>query len=376
MKPLDGIKVLDLTHAHAGPICTLFLGALGAEIIKIEPPWGEMTRFFPPLIKDVSPYFAFLGRCKKSVTLNLKESRGKELFKEMVKRVDIVVENFSPGTMEELGIGWKSLKEINPGIILASISGFGQTGPWKDRRSYDPIAQAASGFTWLMKDMINEGIGPQYAPEAIGDTIPGLFSLIGVLAALNMKNETGQGQWIDVAQMDSMIAVLQSFSFWNLADTTFIEAVKMRSDHIYGIYQAKDGDLSISITEGRISDWVRQLLDVEEIKTEDIKDWVADKKVEKVVEILSEKGIPVSPINDLDQVLNNPQAREREMFVKVDHTTLGEMELPGFPIKFSDAESDITVPAPVLGEQNDEVFKELLNLNQSEIEELRKKGII
>lgn len=199
MKPLEGVRVLDLTHAHAGPICTLYMAAMGAEVIKIEPPWGERTRFFPPLVERVSPYYAFLNRCKKGVTLNLKEPRGKQIFMEMVKKADIVVENFSPGTMEELGLGWDTLKDLNPSVIFCSISGFGQTGPWRDRRSFDPIAQAASGYMWLMKDSIDPEGPPLQAPEAIADTIPGFTALIGILAALNHRHISGGGQRIDVA---------------------------------------------------------------------------------------------------------------------------------------------------------------------------------
>ena len=189
MTALKGIRVLDLSHAHAGPICTMYMAAMGAEVIKIEPQWGEMTRMFPPLVKGQSPYFMFLGRGKKGVTLDLKNPEGKALFKEMVKKADVVMENFSPGTMDRLELGWEVLRELNPRIIYASISGFGHTGPWVNRRSFDPIAQATSGFMWLMKDAINRDGPPIQAPEAIADTIPGFTSLIGILAALVSRRQ-------------------------------------------------------------------------------------------------------------------------------------------------------------------------------------------
>ncbi|RJS86150.1 CoA transferase [Candidatus Bathyarchaeota archaeon] len=263
MKALEGIRVLDLTHAHAGPICTMFLAALGAEVIKIEPPWGEMTRMFPPLVKGVSPYFAFINRCKLGVTLNLKHPKGVELFKRLVKLSDVVVENFRPGTMERLGIGWETLRELNPRIILASISGFGQTGPWRDRRSFDLIAQASSGYMWLVGDSVDPEGPPHLAPEAIADTIPGLSLLIGILAALLYRERTGRGQWIDVAQMDSMIAVSQSFSFWHLARTTMDKAV--RSWGIYDAFKARDGYVAIAVQTGRMEDAMRELMGVEEV---------------------------------------------------------------------------------------------------------------
>ena len=374
MKALEGIRVLDLTHAHAGPICTMFLAALGAEVIKIEPPWGEMTRMFPPLVKGVSPYFAFINRCKLGVTLNLKHPKGVELFKRLVKVSDVVVENFRPGTMERLGIGWETLKELNPRIILASISGFGQTGPWRDRRSFDLIAQASSGYMWLMRDSIDPEGPPHLAPEAIADTIPGLSLLIGILAALIYRERTGRGQRIDVAQMDSMIAVSQSFSFWHLAKTTMDRAV--RSWGVYDAFKARDGYVAIAVQTGRMEDAMRELIGVEEATYEAVAKWVSERTVEEVVDTLVKLGIPVAPVNDLDAVMRNEQARAREMFVKVDHPKLGEILLPGFHIKLSETPGDISRPAPLLGQHNREVYSRLLGLSEEELEELRREGVI
>ena len=222
MTALKGIRVLDLTHAHAGPICTLYMAAMGAEVIKIEPKWGEMTRMFPPLVKGQSPYFLFLGRGKKGVTLDLKNPEGNEMFKELVKGADVVMENFSPGTMDRLGLGYDVLKEINQKIIYASISGFGHTGPWVSRKSFDPIAQAASGYMWVTKDAIAPDGPPLQAPEAIADTVPGFTALIGILAALVSRNETGRGQKVDVAQMDSMIGHVHSMAYDPLTDHIII----------------------------------------------------------------------------------------------------------------------------------------------------------
>ena len=373
---LEGIRVIDLTHAHAGPICTMFLGAMGAEVIKIEPPWGDMTRMFPPLIKGVSPYFAFLDRCKMGITLNLKNPKGLEIFKELVKVSDVVVENFSPGTMDDLGLGWETLRELNPGIVFASISGFGQTGPWSNRRSFDPIAQAASGYMWLMRDTIDPEGPPQLAPEAIADTIPGFTSLIGILAALIYRNRTGRGQRIDVAQMDAMIAVSQSFSFWTLAGTTFRRAARERGVMVSGCHKAKDGYVMFSIPPGRITDWFKELTQMEELTWDSVAEWVAERKMEEVVELLSKAGIPVAPVNDLDSVLRNEHAKARKMFIKVNHPTLGETTEPGFPIKFSETEGDLTTPAPLIGQYNMEVLSRVLGYGKEQIEEFRKEGVI
>jgi len=374
MKALEGIRVLDLTHAHAGPICTMFLAALGAEVIKIEPPWGEITRMFPPLVKGVSPYFAFINRCKLGVTLNLKHPKGVELFKRLVKISDVVVENFRPGTMERLGIGWETLRELNPRIILASISGFGQTGPWRDRRSFDLIAQASSGYMWLMRDSIDPEGPPHLAPEAIADTIPGLSLLIGILAALIYREKTGRGQRIDVAQMDSMIAVSQSFSFWHLAKTTMDRAV--RGFGVYDAFKARDGYVAIAVQTGRMEDAMRELMGVEDVTYEAVANWVSERTVEEVVDTLAKVGVPVAPVNDLDAVMQNEQARARAMFVRVVHPQLGEILLPGFHIKMSETPGDISKPAPLLGQHNREVYSRILGLSEEEIEELRREGVI
>jgi len=376
MSALEGVRVLDLTHAHAGPICTMFLGAMGAEVIKIEPTWGEMTRMYPPLVKGVSPYFMFVDRCKKGVTLNLKDPRGREMFMEMVKKSDVVVENFSAGTMDRLDLGWEVLRGLNPGIIFVSISGFGQYGPWSDRRSFDPIAQAASGYMWTMQEGINPDGPPLQAVEAIADTIPGFSALIGILAALQYRHRTGRGQRIDVAQMDAMIAVMQSFSFWELAGMTFRTAGRTGRVGVSGLHKAADGYVMFSLPEGRITDWFKELLGVEELKREDVERWVAERPVEEVVKLLAETGVPVAPVLDLDQVKANEHAKAREMFVKVHHPTLGEVSLPGFSIKFSETKGDITMPAPLLGQHNEEVYSELLGLSKEGIAELRKEGVV
>ncbi len=376
MSALEGVRVLDLTHAHAGPICTMFLGAMGAEVIKIEPTWGEMTRMFPPLVKGVSPYFMFVDRCKKGVTLNLKDPRGREMFMEMVKKADVVVENFSAGTMDRLDLGWEVLQGLNPGIIFASISGFGQTGPWSDRRSFDPIAQASSGYMWVMQEGINPEGPPLQAVEAIADTIPGFTALIGILAALQYRHRTGKGQRIDVAQMDSMIAVMQSFSFWEIAGMTFRSAARSGRVGVSGLHKAEDGYVMFSLPAGRITDWFKELLGVEELTKEDVEKWVAERPVEEVVGLLAKTGVPVAPVLDLDQVKANEHSKAREMFVKVDHPTLGEVSLPGFPIKFSETKGDMTMPAPLLGQHNEEVYSELLGLSKEKLEELRKEGVI
>ncbi|RLG97335.1 CoA transferase [Candidatus Bathyarchaeota archaeon] len=376
MTALKGIRVLDLTHAHAGPICTLYMAAMGADVIKIEPKWGEMTRMFPPLVKGQSPYFLFLGRGKKGVTLDLKNPEGNDIFKELVKDADVVMENFSPGTMDRLGLEYDVLKEINPRIIYACISGFGHTGPWVNRRSFDPIAQAASGYMWLMKDAIAPDGPPLQAPEAIADTVPGFSALIGILAALVSRTETGRGQKVDVAQMDAMIGTMQSFSFWNIANMSFRTAGRTGRVGVSGLRETSDGYVMFALPPGRITDWFMELLGIEELTQEIVDKWVKERTTDDVVETLEKTGVPVAAVMDLDEVQACPQAKAREMFVKVNHPTMGEIIEPGFPIKVSETKGDISAPAPLLGEHNVEVYKRLLGYSEEKIEELRKKGVI
>jgi crotonobetainyl-CoA:carnitine CoA-transferase CaiB-like acyl-CoA transferase len=376
MQALEGIRVLDLTHVQAGPIVTLYMAGMGAEVIKVEPLWGEMSRMTPPLVKGQSPYFLYLNRGKKDITLNLKQEEGLDIFKELVKKSDIVIENFSAGTMDRMGLGWEVLKELNPGIIYASICGFGHTGPWKDRRSFDPIAQATSGYMWLNRDDLNEPGPPILASEAIADTIPGFTCLIGILAALNYRNRTGKGQRVDVAQMDSMIAVMRSYSFWTLADTTFRRAARKHRIGVSGLHKTQDGYVMFSLPAGRITDWFMELLDVDELKPEEVEKWVSERKTDEVVKLLERAGVPVGPVLNLQDVLENPQAKSREMFVKVDHPAAGEMTQPGFPIKFSETKGDFSQPSPSLGQHNDEILSKVLGFSEDKIRKLKNSGIV
>jgi len=208
MGPLKGLKILDLTRVLAGPYCTMILGDLGADVIKVEmPSSGDDSRHFGPFQNGESAYFMSLNRNKRSMTLNLKSEQGKKLLKELVKQVDVLVENFRPGTMEKLGLGYDVLKEINPKLIYAAASGFGHSGPYSKKPAYDGVVQAMGGIMSITgpKDGEPTRVGP-----SIGDIAAGLFTAIGVLAALNNKNETGQGQKVDVAMLDCQVAMLEN----------------------------------------------------------------------------------------------------------------------------------------------------------------------
>jgi len=229
---------------------------------------------------------------------------------------------------------------------------------------------------WIMKDAVDPEGPPLQAPDAVADTIPGFSCLIGILAALISRTKTGKGQRVDVAQMDSMIATMQSFSFWNIANTTFMQAGRSGNVGVGELKKAKDGYVMLSLTPGRITDWFKELLGVDELNESMINEWIAGKTTEEIVNQLVEVGVPVGKVMDLDEAQNTPQAKARNMFVKVDHPVLGEIVEPGFPIKFSNTKGDLSTPAPLLGEHNMEVFTQLLGLNSERYNELRKKGVI
>ncbi len=377
MKPLEGVRVLDLTQAQAGPMCTMFLADMGADVIKVEPPWGEMSRRFPPLVNNVSPYFLYLNRGKRGLTLNLKNERGIEIFNQLAKLADVVVENFSPGTMDKMGIGYEALKEINPKIIFASISGFGQTGPDSQRLSFDPIAQASSGYMEITRLKLNPDGPPVYPPEAIADTIPGLFCLVGILSALHVRDKTGLGQRIDLAQVDSMVAVQPSIPFHTMAKMTFPEVLEKYVLVVKETIKAKDGYIVLTVPGDMLDRLAKAIdLDPQDVNNETVGQWAAKRTVAEAVDLLERARLPVSQVLGLEEVLNDPQIHARDMIVEVNDPVAGAVRIPGFPVKFSSTPASTDKPAPQLGEHNSEVLSTLLGFQEGEIRRLSKEGVL
>lgn len=391
---LEGIKVLDLTRVLAGPYCTMVLGDMGAEIVKIERPGvGDDSRAFGPYENGESAYFMSLNRNKKSITMNLKEKETKEMFIEMVKQVDIVVENFRPGTMEKLGLGYEELKKINPKLIYAAASGFGHTGPYSKRPAYDAIVQAMGG---IMSITGEKGGKPVRVGPSIGDITAGLFTTIGVLAALNYRNETGKGQKVDVAMLDGQVAILENAiaRYYVNGESPKPAGNVHNSIFPFEPFNTKDGE--IMVAAGNDALWAKlckelgasELIEDERFKTnplrgenyDEMRPLIAEKFLEKTTDewykTLTEAGIPNGPINDIENVVNDPQVLEREMIVDVEHKKAGKTKVPGVPIKMSETQGEVKTPAPLLGEHNEEVLKKYLNLSKEEVEELKEKGII
>ena len=397
---LENLVVLDLTRVLAGPYCTMLLADMGAEVIKIEiPQGGDDTRAYPPFRKNrdgeqESLYFANINRNKKGMTLNLKSEEGKEIFRRLVKKADIVVENYRPGVMDKLGLGYDALKEINPRLIYGSVSGFGNTGPYRLRPGYDILAQAMGG---LMAITGAAGGPPTRVGSAIGDLLGGLHLTIGLLAAVNARNLTGVGQRVDISLMDAVIAATENTAIKYLESGTIPPRMGNRYAAVspYDAFQVKDGKIIIAagnqhlyeklcteilhrpdmITDPRFTDMPGRLKNQDAIQ-EVIESTLADKTMEEAVELVLSKGIPAGPIYDISQILQDPQVKEREMFVEMEHPTLGPITVNGCAVKLSETMPGVRTPAPALGQDDFEILHKYCGLAQEEVESLREQKVI
>ncbi len=391
--PLEGIKVLDLTRVLAGPYATMILGDLGADIIKIEMPVkGDDARHFGPYVKDESAYFMSLNRNKRSMTLNLKHEKGKEIFLEMVKKADIVAENYRPGTMEKLGLGYDVLSEINPRLIYAATSGYGHTGPYSKRAAYDAVVQAMGGIMSITGEKNGK---PTRVGSSIGDITAGLFTAIGILAALNNRNRTGKGQKVDVAMLDCQVAILENAIARYIVTGQVPRPGGNRHPSIVPFEPFETSNGEIMVAAGNDALWAafckvigtEELIEDERFKTnplrnenyDELRPLIAEPMKEKTTEewqrLLDEAGVPNGPINTIDKVIEDPQILARDMIVEMDHPVAGKLKVPGIPIKFSHTPGKIRRSSPILGEHTEEILKELLDIDQEEFESLKTENI-
>ena len=393
MGALSGVRVLDLTRVLAGPYCGMLLADMGAEVIKIEVPGkGDDSRSFAPFVNGESAYYMNLNRNKKGITLNLKSEKGKQIFFDLLKDADILLENFRPGTMEKLGLGYETLKKINPGIVYGCVSGFGHTGPYKNRAGYDIIGQAVGG---LMSTTGWPGGEPTRTGTAMADVLAGLSVTIGVLGALNHKNKTGIGQKVDVALVDSVISSMEIITQIYLVGGKIPEKIGNRYESVYPYdsFKAKDGSLVIGCGNDKLFGLLTEIMKREDLKTDErfvinskrvenhaqlkpiIENWLKDKEIDETVEKLLAKGIPAALINTIDKVVADPHVLSREMFVEVEHPIAGKMKLTGNHLKFSETPAVIKTPAPLLGEHLDEVLKNILKLDEETILKLKEEKV-
>lgn len=394
-KPLEGIKIIDMTRVLAGPYCAMVLQDLGAEVIKIEnPKTGDDSRFFGPYKNGKSLYFTAINCGKKSVSLNLKAPEAKEILIGMVKKADVLLENFRPGTMEKFGLGYETLKEANPRLIYAATSGFGHTGPDAAKPAYDILVQARGG---LMSLTGQPDADPTIVGVSIGDILAGVFTATGVTTALYQREKTGLGQKIDVSMLDCQVAIMENamaryqatrtapkpqgskhptvapFQSFKASDRYFVIAVA--NDSLFrklcnciGCPELVDDPLFVSNAARHENqpELERRLQKIFLTKTAD--EWIA--QIEKA-------GVPVSPINDLSYVAEDPQILARNMLVDMDDPSLPDIQVTGNPIKMTNIpEMKCRPHAPEIGENNVEILTQWLGMDKAGIDRLKSIGVI
>lgn len=390
---LSGLRVIDLTRVLAGPFCTMMLADMGAEVIKVEEPGkGDDSRHFAPFRNGESAYYMNLNRNKKGVTLNLK--KGRDIFIELVKTADVLVENYRPGTMDRLGLGYETLKKINPRLVYGAVSGFGDTGPYRLRPGYDIIGQAMGG---LMSTTGWPDGEPTRTGTAMADVLAGLSVTIGILAALRHRDQTGCGQKVDVALVDSVVASLEVITQIYLTDGHIPERIGNRyeSCYPYDSFKANDGDVVIGAANDKLWQLVCQVIEQPELQNDErfdtnykrvqryaeikpiIEAWTRAHSVDGIVDRMLAAGVPSAPINTIDRLVKDPHiAVAREMFVGVEHPKAGMMKLTGAHIKLTETPPSIRTPSPELGQHNMEVFGSLLGMGSSDIEKLIQNEVL
>ena len=393
---LSNITVLDLTRVLAGPYCTAMLADMGAEVIKIEIPGkGDDTRGMGPFKNGESMYYANINRNKYGVTLNLKSDEGKRIFKELVKKADVVVENYRPGVMDKLGLGYEILKEVNPQIIYAAVSGFGFYGSYHERPGYDIIAQAMGG---LMSITGPENGTPTRAGNAMGDVLGGMNLTIGILVALNARQIIKRGQRVDVSLVDSVVSALETGTQRYFVNNEIPKLLGNRYAAVspYDSFKSKDGMFVIGCGNQKLFTLLcnqvlkrpdlleNPLFLTNHLRCEnhaslkiEIEKWSVTVTSKEAVEMILAAGVPAAPILNLKDITEDKHiAEEREMFVTIEHPIIGTMRVNGNPIKLMDTMPKIRTCAPLLGQHTEEIYKKILNLSEEEIKNYQEKGVM
>jgi len=391
--PLDGIKVVDMTRVLAGPFCTMTLADLGAEVIKIErPDGGDDSRAFGPHQNGESAYFMSINRGKKSLTLDLKSEKGREILIKLVKQADVLVENFKPGVMKKLGLGYETLSAINPRLIYCASSGFGHTGPYSSRPAYDLIIQGMGGLMSITGPDANQ---PTKVGSSVADIFAGVFSAIGVLSALYSREKTGRGQMVDVAMLDCMVSILENAVARYTVSGVDPVPIGNRHPSIAPFSSIKTSDGFINIACGNDSLWKKlcEIIERPDLATDPryesnhsrcehmpdllpaLNESMGRQTSAHWLKKLEEGHVPAGPINSISHVLSDPQVLARNMLVELTHPVAGKVKIPGSPVKLSETPAEVKMPAPVLGQHSEEILQ-MLGYTQDQISDLKNTKVI
>ncbi|MHA1319139.1 MAG: CaiB/BaiF CoA transferase family protein [Promethearchaeota archaeon] len=394
VRPLESILILDLSRALAGPYCSMMLADMGAEIIKIEMPGrGDDSRSWgPPFVEGESAYFMSVNRNKKSITLNLKSEKSKEIIEKLIKKADIIIENFRPGTMDKLGLSYENVAELNPEIIYASISGFGQDGPYRLLPGFDQVIQGMGG---LMSVTGEPGGPPIKVGVAVADIAGGMFAAYGIMIALFNRQRTGKGQMIDVSLLDSQVAWLTYRAGSFFASGKIPQPLGSGHPNIVPYQAFKASDTYVNIAAGNDQLWQKfcSAVGLEDIvenpkfatnakRVENrnelvniISNIVSSKNAQEWLDILTKAGVPCGPIYTLDDIFTDPQVLHRNMVKDLDHIKAGKIKVTGVPVKLSATPGEILTAPPVLGQHTKEILLEI-GYSDNDIEKFYQEKVV
>jgi crotonobetainyl-CoA:carnitine CoA-transferase CaiB-like acyl-CoA transferase len=395
--PLEGVKILDVSTMIAAPFGAVLLGDFGADIIKVEMPGkGDTLRTVGPFLDGEPLRWPGLSRNKKSLTLDLHAPKGVEIFKKLASKVDIIIENFRPGTLEKWGVGYEELKKVNPNLIMVRVSGYGQTGPYREKAGFGTPATAFSGFTYLQGFPDRHPVSPSFS---LTDYITGIYVAFAAVTAIYYRdvNPEGSGQMVDIALYETVFRMMEFL----VAEYDQLGKVRERAPGLNGhsspsgTFLTKDGHWVVLVTSTDSTfNRLAKAMDREDMLSDEkfytnskrlenneetngiVADWIRTMNRDELLERLDQYGVPVSPILSIKDIFEHPQYRARENIVKVNHPRLGEIKMPGIVPKFEKTPGSIRSIAPDLGEHNFEILRDMVGLSDSEIEELQKNNII